>query len=150
MSDNIEETNGVSIILRDMMGKPITHEGIETVIVDTPDTEKGATFSYGIAIENAEYELDFSNEDQKVTLEKGQLLKEFTINKPETLIPENIAKNINIAGVVGTLTYIEEIETEEAMNALLVAENVGNAYKFIGETTENYINGDIYVVEDNA
>ena len=32
------------------------------------------------------------------------------------------------------------------MNALLVAENVGNAYKFTGTTDSTYTNGDIYEV----
>ena len=197
------------ITLYDRNGEKQTFESIDKIVVDTPKATKGATFTYGEPVNNAEYEPNFANGDYAVSLEKGKLLKEFTIKKPETLLPENIVKdvdiagvvgshtddtklenleielslangdqilnagdgyvvktasikkpetlipanvrkNISIAGVAGTLTYIEEIESEEAMNALLVAENVGNAYRFIGETTENYINGDIYVVEDNT
>ena len=45
---------------------------------------------------------------------------------------------------------VEDIATEAEMNALLVATNIGNAYRYTGTTTENYINGDIYIVEDNT
>ena len=47
-------------------------------------------------------ELDFSNGDVTVTPSDGKLLSEVNISKPETLIPENIAKDIEVAGIVGT------------------------------------------------
>lgn len=64
---------------------------------------------------------------------------------------ENIKKDVTILGVTGTLnTNIpQEISTEQEMNDLLVIDNLGKAYKFTGESTENYINGDIYIVEGN-
>lgn len=89
------------IVLYDRVGDPVTYEGIETITTDTPDAEKGATFTYGVAVENAEYEPNFSNGNQKVILEKGQLLKEFTLKKPETLLPEHIKKGVEVAGVLG-------------------------------------------------
>lgn len=202
-------TNGISVLLYDRNGEKQTFEAIDKIVMDTPESSKGATFTYGEPVENANYEPIFTDGDHKVSLKKGKLLQEFVIKKPETLISENIAKDVNVAGVVGTLdvpelledmeielslangdqplstpngyavktaiikkpetlipehiakdvniagvvgslTYIAEIETEEAMNALLVESNVGNAYRFIGETTENYINGDIYVVEESV
>ena len=145
-----EETSGVSIVLYNRNSEAETYDGIESLTFDTPDKEKGAMFTYGVAVDNAEYEPNFSEGNQKVSLEKGQLLKEFAIKKPDTLTPANVRKNTSISGVTGTLAYIEEIETEEAMNALLTADNIGNAYRFIGESTENYVNGDLYVVEDNS
>lgn len=41
-----------------------------------------------------------------------------------------------------------EIATASAMDALLVAANVGKAYLYTGTTTADYTNGDIYVVEE--
>ena len=41
-----------------------------------------------------------------------------------------------------------EVTTESEMNALLVAENIGKVYKYTGTTTNTYINGDLYVVEE--
>lgn len=46
---------------------------------------------------------DFSGGDVVVTPSDGKLLSEVTVQKPETLVPENIALGVNIAGVVGTL-----------------------------------------------
>lgn len=46
---------------------------------------------------------DFSGGDVVVTPTEGKLLSEVTVQKPETLVPENIAKDVDIAGVVGTL-----------------------------------------------
>ena len=43
-------------------------------------------------------------------------------------------------------SVIEEVSTAAEMNALLVAANVGKAYKFTGTTDSTYTNGDIYEV----
>lgn len=43
-------------------------------------------------------------------------------------------------------TGIIEVATAAEMNALLVAENVGKAYKFTGTTDNTYTNGDVYEV----
>lgn len=59
--------------------------------------------SDGYILDGFRVDLDFSSGDnQKVTLPDGYLIKEATIVKPETLIPENIAKGETVAGVVGT------------------------------------------------
>lgn len=108
-----EETVGVDIVLYDRTGAAVTYNNTDTLITDTPDEAKGATFTYGKAVENAEYELDFSDGNQKVALNKGNLLKEFTLAKPENLAPEYIKKNINIAGVVGEFAGDELVKTVE-------------------------------------
>lgn len=41
----------------------------------------------------------------------------------------------------------QEVSTSAAMDALLVAANVGKVYKFTGTTDDKYTNGDLYVVE---
>lgn len=47
---------------------------------------------------------DFSNGDYPVTVEDGYAVKSATVKKPETLIPENIAEGIDVAGIVGALS----------------------------------------------
>lgn len=51
-------------------------------------------------------ELDFSDgaTSQTITAPDGTLVKSAVIEKPDTLIPENIAKDVTIAGIIGTLT----------------------------------------------
>ena len=48
-------------------------------------------------------EPDFSEGDMVVIPEDGTLYSKVTIPTPDTLIPENIADGINIAGIIGTL-----------------------------------------------
>lgn len=40
------------------------------------------------------------------------------------------------------------VDTSDAMTALLVEANVGKAYRFTGTTDETYTNGDIYMIEE--
>lgn len=47
--------------------------------------------------------LNMTSGDQIVTPSEGKLLSQVTIEKPDTLIPENIAEGIDIAGITGTL-----------------------------------------------
>lgn len=41
--------------------------------------------------------------NQTITPDEGYVLSEVTVNKPDTLIPENIAEGIDIGGVIGSL-----------------------------------------------
>ena len=41
-----------------------------------------------------------------------------------------------------------EISTSAAMDAVLVAANVGKVYRYTGTTDANYTNGDLYEVEE--
>lgn len=39
-----------------------------------------------------------------------------------------------------------ELATSEEMQAVLVVENIGKIYKFVGETNETFTNGNLYQV----
>ena len=54
-------------------------------------------------LENVEIPVDFSNGNQTVEAEEGKAIKSAIIQKPAELVAENIAKDVNIAGIVGTL-----------------------------------------------
>ena len=47
---------------------------------------------------------DFSGGDMILEPTEGKYLSKATVTKPDTLIPENIAAGVNIAGIVGSLT----------------------------------------------
>lgn len=53
-------------------------------------------------LEGIELELYLADGDQPVSVPDGYVVKSAIIKKPATLIPENIAKDVEIAGVVGT------------------------------------------------
>ena len=75
-----------------------------------------------------------------------------TENGTTTVEPDegNVLSKVTInTNIPSTISAIEEVSTTDAMNALLVAANVGKAYKFVGTTDDTYTNGDVYeVVQD--
>ena len=71
------------------------------------ETVAGITGEYeGEAPETEEKTVaaDFSGGDMVLEPTAGKYLSKATVEKPETLIPENIAEGVNVAGIVGTLT----------------------------------------------
>lgn len=67
----------------------------------------------------------------------------------------SIPTNLNIKNVLYNETSIPlvsgipiECSTEAAMLAALTSANVGRCYVFTGATTSNFVNGDMYVVEE--
>lgn len=91
------------IVLYDRTGAPVTYEGVETITTDTPEDGVLATFTHGVVPETVpEIDPDFSSGNQTYKAGDGELLKEVVLKKPETLLPENITKGTNIAGVEGT------------------------------------------------
>lgn len=68
----------------------------------TPDNPVLVPFTYGEAIEGVEVEPDFSSGDMQITAPDGYLIRSGVVKKPETLVPENIAKDVEVAGIVGT------------------------------------------------
>ena len=97
LNTEIEETEP-KIVLKDMNGDDMFFEGVAAVKLNLDD---GSTqiFSKGEAIAKR-IALDFSNGDMIVE-DEDKLFSTVKIYKPETLIPENIAKDVEIAGVVG-------------------------------------------------
>lgn len=54
--------------------------------------------------EEAEVDLAMADGDQVIEPSaEGKVLSKVTVKKPETLVPENIAKDVDIAGVIGAL-----------------------------------------------
>lgn len=95
---------------------------------------------------------------QTVNPDSGKLLSSVTVNAipAEYIIPTG-SKSITENGTadvtafasvnVAVPPYTQDVATADAMNANLVAANVGRVYRFTGTTDANYTNGDLYVVE---
>jgi len=100
------------IVLKDRNGNDVAYYGIETVTFDTTTEGKQQTYTKGVIAEGIEIQLDLSDGDQTIQAPEGYLVKEATIKKPENLLPENIRKNENVAGIVGTFegNFIEGVE----------------------------------------
>lgn len=72
----------------------------------------GDTEAVVVGTSEDDYELTFANDDtiEVTPSTEDKVLSSVTIKKPENLLPENIAKDIEIAGVVGT--YASNVELE--------------------------------------
>lgn len=96
----------VGIITRDYTGEETVHYGLETLEADTTD---GGTQKFvredlvPEVVENIPVVLDLSGGDQTITAPEGMAVKSAIIQKPETLIPDNIAEGVDIAAIIGTL-----------------------------------------------
>lgn len=87
----------------------ITENGTTEV---TPDTEYGGLSRVQITVdvpgtpqtptEDKTVDLDMADGNQVVDPSAGYVMSKLTINKPDTMLPENIKKDVNIGGVVGS------------------------------------------------
>ena len=57
----------------------------------------------GVTLIELSEALSMANGDMVITPEEAEILRKVIIEKPETLIPENIKKGVDIGGVIGTL-----------------------------------------------
>lgn len=89
------------IILKDRDGNDVNYSGVNSVVMESQD---GGTQSFvtGEFVEKT-IDPDFSAGDMEVIPEEGTFFSKVTVQKPETLIPENVAEGVDIAGIIGTL-----------------------------------------------
>ncbi len=71
--------------------------------IDFPEKIAGIKENSIELLENVLIQPDFSNGDQSFSAPDEMAVKSAIIQKPETLIPENIAEGVDIAGILGTL-----------------------------------------------
>lgn len=100
------------IVLKDRSGTEQIYSGVDQV--ELPNTDGGTdVFSFGEAIRDVPVTLDFSGGNQTIAAPYGTLVKTAVIAKPETLVPENIAKDVNVCGIIGTHEGGAQAEAEE-------------------------------------
>ena len=102
--------DGVDVVLKDRNGDDVVYEGVKKVSLTDVDGND-VIFSEGELMEGLEIDLDMSSGDQTVEAPKGYFVKKATIKKPETLRPENILQDVDVAGVVGELKVSTPTET---------------------------------------
>lgn len=110
-----EEQEGIVLINRD--GEKVPYYGIETVTFDTTTEGKRQTYSKGVKAEKS-VALSLADGNQIVEPDEGTVISKVTIEKPETLLPENIRRGVEVAGVTGEMIG----DTEEATVELALAD----------------------------
>lgn len=96
------------IVIKNPNGRSVTYGEYNKLLINRASGEK-TIYSMGEA-ENGTVELDFSKGDITVKPDEGKLWNEVEIAVPEGLVAENIAKGVEIAGVVGMLHIPDKIE----------------------------------------
>lgn len=105
------------IVLKDHAGNDIIYEGVKSIRVQTSD---GGSKSF-VAGEAVAVTVDLAMADGDMIIEpdEGKLFSSVTVKKPFTLSSENIAKGVDIGGVVGTFvgnsTDIGEVGDDECV-----------------------------------
>lgn len=82
--------NGTTSIIPDEGKDGLSKVDVTVNVPATPTQEKTVALS-------------MADGDQVVTPDEGKVLTKVTVQKPSTLAPENVKKDVNIGGVVGTL-----------------------------------------------
>ena len=82
----------------------LTKDKLKDIINNGPqDVYPNEFIDTSINLENPNIELNLANGNQIVNSSSDGLIESVEIEKPSTLEPKNIRKDINIAGVIGTL-----------------------------------------------
>ena len=86
-----------------------------------PTYEEGELLSDEV-VDNLTVAADFSDGDQTVTAEGEALMRSVTVQMPATLIAENIARGVRIAGIEGSLPTLPEVSEEDNGKTLAVVD----------------------------
>ena len=149
----IDGSGGTSEDVTDLVTEQITYVDQSTNL--TAEIEE--LVNNGVILDNPqEKTVTPSTTEQIVTMDDGYTkLSKVTVEAVTSAIDsnitaENIKKDVSILGVVGTFEGANPVEiyTESEMDALLVADNVGKIYKFVGNNGK-YMTNAIYIVEEN-
>lgn len=100
----------------------ISSNGSQDVVPDTGKVLSKVTVTTNVPatpVEEKTVELALASGDQVVTPTAGKNISKVTITKPTTLTPENIRKDMDIGGVIGTLegSKPEQEKTAAATNS---------------------------------
>ena len=105
------EANDVSIL--NYSQAPVIYGNVPKVWLTHASGEGKVPFTYGEVLDGVEIQPDFAEGDMQISVPDGSLMKEATLVKPETLVPENVRYGTVIAGIEGKfLGDTEEIEVE--------------------------------------
>lgn len=136
--------------------KTVTPSASAQTVVTAGKFVTGNVTVAAVPTETKTVALSMANGNQTVSPSSGKFLSEVTVQKPATMLPENIKKGVSIGGVVGTLESgggggetlgdpttltVSNISTGEKIpDAVIIAQQSSNLYKVIvGLESEAYI-----------
>lgn len=133
-----------NIKAKNYYGEYVSRENVNKVLYESAD-EEGVKipFTYGEAV-SKEVELDFSSgNNMEVPIAEGELITDLTVVKPANLAPENIAKDVVIAGIKGEhigggdVENMPQLYAPTAISALLTASDGRKYFTVTNPYTKN-------------
>lgn len=133
----IDGDNDLTFAAGDFVVEPTSEDNaISKVTITKPSALVPENIKLGVSIAGVEGQLigdgeevtvalDMADGDMVIEPSEGKMLSAVTVQKPETLIPENIAEGVDIAGIIGTLA----------------ASNGGGSAVILGGTVSGVANG---------
>lgn len=135
------EVEATKIVIKNAIGEEVEYE-TDKVFFKTTSGDK-QIFTKGTVIDGVKVELDLSKGNQVISAPTDNSYKEVTVVKPYTLIPENIVKDVNIGGVVGTFEAESDSDgdTEVTVSPTEYSEDrkIINFYDYDGTLLKYYI-----------
>lgn len=127
--DNLEKRKTELVTVLNNKGVTATNdESLETLVPKVNNIQKAKTE------QTKTVALSMASGNQTVNPDSGKVLSKVTITKPDTLIPENIKKDITIGGVVGTLESsgsgaynIETTDNSDGTQNLIITDATGGS-----------------------
>lgn len=126
----------------DLTADTVTHSDLKKGV--TAHSKSGAVITGTLEVPDQQtktVELSMASGNQVISPDSGKFLSEVTVNKPDTLIPANIKKDVVIGGVTGTMEASAQSETwvwNETITAPETAVFYSGAFTFVyqGKTVE--------------
>ncbi len=88
------------IKIKGYSGKEKAYQNVEKVYLSAAHGDQKLPYTYGESVSKT-VEPDFAGGDMEVEIPAGELVTALTLKKPDTLVPENIAQGVTVAGVTG-------------------------------------------------
>lgn len=126
----------------------------QTILPDSGYDGLSSVTIKAIPTETTEVELSLKDGNQTVSPSTGKFFSQVTIKKPDELVPDNIVKNVTIAGVTGNFEGTDTSDANATANDLLSGKTAyAKSGKIIGTIRTydgSYTNLEGYTVIVNA
>ena len=153
-------TKKATLQLSTQGAKTVTPSASAQTVVAAGKFVTGNVTVAAVPAETKTLALSMANGNQVISRSSTKYLSTVTVQKPATLLPENIKSGVNIGGVVGTLesgetlgdtaTFSVELRGDAVPDAVIIAQQSSNIYKVTvgladGTSIDTVVGGMVFI-----
>ncbi len=153
-------TKKATLQLSTQGAKTVTPSASAQTVVAAGKFVTGNVTVAAVPTETKTLALSMANGNQVISRSSTKYLSTVTVQKPATLLPENIKSGVNIGGVVGTLesgetlgdtaTFSVELRGDAVPDAVIIAQQSSNIYKVTvgladGTSIDTVVGGMVFI-----